>query len=497
MERSNAMGASDGSEILIGGVWRSGTGPQLDSIDPFDGSVIRTLDSASADDVDEAVRIGDKAMREPGWRSMHSHERARILYRAGELVSARGEELAQLQTRDNGKPITETRALVASAAGTFRYVASLLETLDDEAPVPRGPYFSMSVYEPLGVVAAIVPWNSPIASDAQKLAPALAAGNAVVLKPAAWTPLVSLEVGRILIEAGVPAGLVSVLPGSGSVTGQALIEHPLVKKVSFTGGTDTGKVVAHVAADKIMPVSLELGGKSPTIIFDDADIDLAVHGVLYGIFSSEGQACIAGSRLFVHRSRYDEVLEKLVAAAARIKIGDPREESTHMGPLIAPRHHDVVDSYVRLAESEGGKVVFGGGTPVDWPGSNFYLPTIVTGLPNTARTCQEEIFGPVLVVIPFDDDEGLVEMANDSLYGLACGIWTRDYRRAWAMARRIDAGNVWINTYKLLSSAAPFGGFKQSGIGREKGRLWIRGYQSQKSLYWGTNDQPIQWTDLG
>lgn len=490
------MNVANNSKILIGGTWRSGTGPKLESIDPFDGTIIQTLDSASDTDVDEAVRIGAAAMAEPRWRTMLAHERARILYRAGDLITERSEALAQLQTRDNGKPITETRGLVASAAGTFRYVASLLETLDDEAPVARGPYFSMSVHEPIGVVAAIVPWNSPIASDAQKVAPALAAGNAVVLKPAAWTPLVSLEVGRILIEAGLPAGLISVLPGSGSITGQALIEHPLVKKVSFTGGTETGKVVAHVAADKVMPVSLELGGKSPSIIFDDADIDLAVRGVLYGIFSSEGQACVAGSRLFVHRNRYDEVLEKLVEAAGRIQIGDPRKETTHMGPLIAPHHHKVVDSYVRLAESEGGTVVSGGGTPVGWEGSNFYQPTIITGLGNNARTCQEEIFGPVLVVIPFDDEESLVQMANDSVYGLACGIWTRDYKRAWAMAHRIDAGNVWINTYKLLSSAAPFGGFKQSGLGREKGRLWIRSYQSQKSLYWGTNDEPIQWTDL-
>jgi len=486
------------TDILVAGSWRPGKGPDLVSSSPLDGSAIATIASASPNDVDEAVRRGDQARQEPSWREMLAHERARLLYRVGELITSNQEDLAQLQTRDNGKPITETRALAASAASTFRYVAAALETLDESLPVSRGPYFTMSVHEPLGVVGAITPWNSPLASDAQKLAPALAAGNAVVLKPAAWTPLVSLEIGRLIMEAGIPGGLISVLPGSGSVTGQALVEHPLVKKISFTGGTVTGRTVAHVAADKIMPVSLELGGKSPTIIFDDADMDLAIRGVLYGIFSSQGQACIAGSRLFVQRSCYDDVVARLLQAVTRIRIGDPRDAATHMGPLITAAHRQAVDGYVRLAESEGGKVVCGG-KPLTGPGFDdgfFYPPTIITGLSNSARTCQEEIFGPVLTVVAFNDDDDLIEQANDSVFGLACGLWTRDYKRAWIAARRIDAGTVWINTYKLLSSSAPFGGFKQSGLGREKGRTWIHEYMSQKSLYWGTNTSPIQWTDL-
>lgn len=485
-------------DILVAGEWRPGRGDEIVSRSPYDGSVAGVVAGASVDDVDEAVRRGDVAMRQPSWRDMPAHDRAQLLHAAGRAIDADAERLARLQTTDNGKPITETRALVASAAGTFRYVAAALETLDDAMPVSRGPYLSMSLHEPLGVVGAITPWNSPIASDAQKMAPALAAGNAVVLKPAEWTPLLALELGRILVEAGIPPGLVSILPGPGRTVGQALVEHPLVRKVSFTGGTGTGRGIAHVAADKVMPVSLELGGKSPNVIFEDADIDLAVRGALYGIFSSQGQACIAGSRLFVQRTRYDEVLDRLVAGTSRLRVGDPHDERTHLGPLVTEQHLESVERYVRLAESEGGDVVVGGKRldGVDYDHGHYYPPTIVTGLTNSARVCQEEIFGPVLAVLPFDDEDDLVEQANDSVFGLACGLWTESYRRAWRVARRVEAGTVWVNTYKLLSSAAPFGGVKDSGIGREKGRAWIHEYSAQKSVYWGTNDGPIQWSDV-
>jgi len=488
----------DPRDILVGGVWKQGSGELITVRSPHGGSVLAVVAGAAEADVDEAVRAGQAAMADPSWRELLPHQRARVFTRIADLIEQNLEELARLQTADNGKPITETRALAASAAGTFRYVGATLETLDEELPVARGPYFTMSVHEPLGVIGAITPWNSPLASEAQKIAPALAAGNAVVLKPSAWTPLVALEMGRLIIEAGLPPGLLSVLPGRGSVVGQALVEHPLVAKIAFTGGTATGRRVAHAAADKVMPVSLELGGKSPTVIFDDADIDLAVHGVTYGIFSSQGQACIAGSRLFVHRSRYDEVLEKLVAKAERIVVGDPDDEGTHMGPLINQAHLESVDAYVQLAVQEGGSVRLGGrrlSGGVHDAGA-FYPPTIIEGLCASSRVCQEEIFGPVLVVMAFDDDDDLVAQANDSVFGLACGVWTEDYRRAWSVARRIDAGTVWINTYKLLSAAAPFGGFKQSGVGREKGRAWLREYSGQKSIYWGTNARPFQWPDI-
>jgi betaine-aldehyde dehydrogenase len=356
----------------------------------------------------------------------------------------------------------------------------------------------MTAYRPLGVVGAITPWNSPIASDAQKIAPALAAGNAVVLKPAEITPLVSLEVARIAQAAGLPDGLLSVLPGKGSVAGNAIVVHPLVKKVSFTGGTATGRALAHAAAENLMPVTLELGGKSPTVVFADADLDHARNGVLFGIFSSQGQSCIAGSRLFVQRSIYEPFVDALVAHAKRLRVGDPLDPRTHLGPLISMEHRANVERYVELARAEGGTVLCGGRRPDDpaLEQGSFYEPTIVAGLTNRAAVCQEEIFGPVLVVMPFDDEADLIEQANDTVYGLACGLWTADYKRAWRVGRAIEAGTVWVNTYKQFSIATPFAGFKESGIGREKGRDGIRSYLQEQSIYWGMNEEPLPWANL-
>ena len=341
------------------------------------------------------------------------------------------------------------------------------------------------------------PWNSPIASDAQKLAPALAAGNAVMLKPAQWTPLTALELGRICMEAGLPKGLLSVLPGPGGEVGDALVRHPDVRRVSFTGGTATGRSIARIAGEKLMPVSLELGGKSPTIVFADADFDHALNGVLFGIFSSNGQSCVAGSRLFVEAPVYHDFVCQLVQRAQALHVGQPDDPRTQVSPLIHPNHRDSVERYVALARQEGGRILCGGARPSgpDYDKGFFYLPTIIAGLGNGARVCQEEIFGPVLVVMPFRDEADLVAQANDSVYGLACGLWTRDYKKAWRLARRIDAGTVWINTYKQFSISTPFGGFRDSGLGREKGRLGIREYMQQKSLYWGLNAAPLPWAN--
>jgi betaine-aldehyde dehydrogenase len=308
-----------------------------------------------------------------------------------------------------------------------------------------------------------------------------------VIKPAEVTPLMALELAAICEEAGVPRGMVSVLCGRGSVIGDAITRHPLVKRVSFTGGTTTGRHIAHIAADKMMPVSLELGGKSATMVLDDADLDHAVHGVLYGIFSSSGESCIAGSRLFVERRLYDAFLDRLVTKAAALRVGDPADERTQMGPLITPKHRETIESYVALGLSEGGRLLPGGRRPegaLNERGS-YYLPTVIDGLGNGARTCQEEIFGPVLVALPFADEDDLLAQANDSVYALAAGIWTRDYKRGWRIGRAVQAGTVWINTYKQLSISTPFGGFKESGYAREKSIGGMRLYQQVKSLYWG------------
>ena len=484
--------------ICIAGHWRQGRGERYASHYPATGEPVAWLNAADLQDVEDAIQGAHQAFLHSGWAQRKPHERAAVLYRIAELIRLHSEELAQLQRQDNGKPINETRALVASAAGTFQFFAAACETLEETITPSRGDFVSMSVYEPMGVVAAITPWNSPIASEAQKVAPALAAGNAVVIKPAEITPLLALRLARLCEEAGLPKGLISVLPGKGSLLGDALTRHPLVKRVSFTGGTRTGKHIAHIAADKMMPVSLELGGKSPTIVLDDADLDHAVAGVLYGIFSSSGEACIAGSRLFVARPLYEPFMQRLVAAAANLRMGDPADENTQMGPLISAGHRESVERYVALGLAEGGRLRLGGQRPSGglYDQGYFYPPTILEGLHNQQQVCQEEIFGPVLVAMPFDDEAQLLEQANDSLYALAAGIWSRDYKRAWALGRRLQAGTVWINTYKQFSISTPFGGWRDSGLGREKGRLGILQYMEQKSLYWGMNQQPLAWAGV-
>lgn len=484
--------------LFLAGHWRQGRGAVARSIFPADGSVNAEFSTASLEDVQEAVQAAHQAWQEPSWRNSLPVERARVLYKVADLIEQNVAELAALQTRDNGKPLAETRGLVMSAAATARYTAACLETLDTELTNARSrEWLTMSVHEPLGVVAAITPWNSPIASEVQKLAPALAAGNAVILKPAEATSLIALELARLFEQAGLPPGLLSVLPGKGSVVGNAIVQHPLVKKISFTGGTSTGRQLAHIAAERLIGTSLELGGKSPTVVLEDADLDLAVNGVIYGIFSSSGQACIAGARLFVHANVYEAFLQRLVAKTQALRVGHPEHAATQVGPLIDEKHLNSVDAYVRRAEQEGGQIVVGGHrlTEGDLAQGNYYAPTIITGLGNRASVCQEEIFGPVLVVLPFEDEHDLVQQANDSVYGLAAGLWTENYRKAWQLARALDVGTVWINTYKKFSISTPFGGFKESGVGREKGRLSILSYMQQKSIYMGLSTQPDPWCE--
>lgn len=486
-------------EALMAGEWRRGEGKPADSVDPATGRRLTTVHAVSAAQVDEAAERAARAAADPSWRALHPHQRARLLHRIADLVERDADRLADLQTADTGKSRAETGALVRSAAGTFRYTAAALETAEDAVTPSRGAYVTLSLHEPIGVVAAITPWNSPVASDAQKLAPALAAGNAVLLKPAEWTPLVALALGRLvqqaLAEAGSPPGLLSVLPGEGDVVGDALVRHPRVGKVTFTGGTATGRTIGRAAAEKVMPVSLELGGKSPTIVFEDADLERALAGVMFGVFSSSGQSCVAGSRLFVARSRYEDFVGELVARTRKLRVGPGTDPATQVAPLVHHRHRDAVAAHVDRARAEGARVLCGGGVPEGerYRDGAYYLPTVLDGLPPSAAACREEIFGPVLVALPFDGEDDLVAQANDSAYGLACGIWTADHRTAWRVARRIEAGTVWINTYKQFSISTPFGGVKDSGLGREKGREGIRAYQRQKSLYWSTGDAPLPW----
>lgn len=485
-------------QLFIGGAWETGSGAEITSIYPADGSVNRVFRGASRADGERAIARALVAQADPAWRGLKPHERARILHRIADGIEANAARIAYIQTRDTGKSLRETSALVASAAGTFRYVAAALETLDDTMTVPRGDYLALSVHEPLGLVAAITPWNSPIASDAQKVAPALAAGNAVLLKPASWSPLVSLELARIIEEAGLPKGLFSVLPGAGREVGNLLVEHTSIAKVSFTGGTSTGRTLARQAAEKLMPVSLELGGKSPTIVFEDADQTLAIAGILFGIFSSSGQSCIAGSRLFVQRSIYDSFVARLVEATKALRVGDPFDPETQVAPLIHADHRASVSAMVEAAVADGATLLCGGKAPTGgiYDAGTYYMPTILADVTNDALICREEVFGPVLVVMPFDDEADVIAQSNDNVYGLACGIWTRDFPRAYRMARAITSGTAWINTYKQFSISTPFGGEKDAGIGREKGREGIRAYMAQKALYVDLTGRPHPWARM-
>lgn len=488
----------DDLKIFIGGQWRHGSGSPMQSHFPADGSINATLNAASLDDLQEAIEAGERAWRDPAWRGCLPHVRAKILHKVADLIESRVDELAQIQSRDNGKPLAEARGLVMSAAGTARYFAAACELLEGKLPTPRQPdLLTLSRYEPLGVVAAITPWNSPIASEMQKVAPAIAAGNAVILKPAEATPLMALELARIFEQAGLPAGLLSVLPGKGSVIGDALARHPRVRKISFTGGTTTGRHLAHVAAEKLIPASLELGGKSPTIVLEDADLEQAARGICYGIFSSAGQACIAGSRLFIHESIYAPLMSRLLELTRGIRVGHPFTDGVHVGPLIGDGHRQSVQAYVELAKREGGRVLCGGEIPADphLANGSFFQPTIIEGLSNSARACQEEIFGPVLVAMPFRDEATLIREANDSVYGLAAGIWTRDTGRALRLSEQLEAGTVWINTYKVFAISTPFGGFKESGLGREKGIQGLKAWMQQKSIYLATGNSVNHWCD--
>lgn len=470
------------------------TSQQLVSTNPANGQEVGRVDITSAAGLDATVAGAWQAYRESGWKDLMPHQRADVLRAIAEGLVREKESLAQLQMQDNGKPLSECRGMVDYAVGTFRYYASACETLETDVTPPRGQYVSFTVLEPYGVVAAITPWNSPIMNDATKVAPALAAGNAVILKPSEDSPLLAPELVRIALAAGLPAGLLQVVQGRGAEVGAALVAHQGVRMISFTGGTFTGRTIGRVAADRVVPVALELGGKSPHIVFDDANIEHAIAAVIAGIFGSAGQSCVAGSRVFVQQSIYPQVLEQIVARAKSIRVAAPDSAGIEMGPLASFHHRERVEAFVaRAREEKGAHVLCGGARPEgdEFAQGAYYLPTVIAGLCPDAVSCQQEAFGPVMVVLPFDNEAELIEQANGTAFGLACGLWTEDFKKAWRVGRAIEAGSVWINTYKQSVTSTPFGGFKNSGIGREKGLDGLRLYGQVKSLFFGLQQQPF------
>jgi acyl-CoA reductase-like NAD-dependent aldehyde dehydrogenase len=469
-------------DLLIGGEWKPArAGGTIATINPATEMALCSVAAADEGDVDQAVRAARAAFDDSVWSVMAPGERARLLWRIAELIDRDVETLAMLITLDNGKPLSEARAEAASAAEIFRYYSGWPTKLFGETNPANPGMVSMTVREPIGVCALIVPWNGPVASPAWKIAPALACGNTVVLKASEVTPLAALRLGDILMEAGVPAGVVNIVVGTGAVAGAALTSHPMVDKISFTGSTAVGMEIQRVAAATMKRVSLELGGKSACVVFDDADLANAVNALAAGIFKNQGQLCIAASRMFVHERLYDAFAERLSQLAEAIRLGDPLAAETTMGPLVSKIQYDRVMGYIAIGKEGGGSVRAGGGRGPQAQGY-FVQPTVFAGMDNSMRAVREEIFGPVASLIPFKDEDDVVRQANDTTYGLAAGVFTQDLGRAHRVARRLKAGSVWVNCYNAVSPMAPFGGFKQSGVGRELGRYGLEAYTEVKTI---------------
>ena len=474
-------------QLFINGQWvEAASGKTFETPNPATGDTLARIAEGEAEDIDRAVRAARKAFEEGPWSRMTASERGRIIWRIGDLILEHTDELAQLESLDNGKPFVVAQAAdVPLAADLFHYMAGWAtkiegNTINISVPyMPGANFHSYTLREPVGVVGQIIPWNFPLLMAAWKLGPALAAGNCVILKPAEQTPLTALRLAGLIAEAGVPEGVVNVVTGFGETAGAALAAHNDVDKVAFTGSTEVGKLIVAAAAGNLKKVTLELGGKSPNIIFDDAD-PAAVEGAANAIFFNHGQCCVAGSRLFVQQSRFDEVVDGVAEIAKSIKLGSGLDEGTQMGPLVSDEQLRRVTGYLESGKADGATAVTGGGRFGDR--GYFVEPTVLTNTTPEMKVVREEIFGPVVVAAPFSDLDEIAAAANDTEYGLGAGIWTKDISKAHALAKKIRAGTVWINCYNVFDAALPFGGYKQSGWGREMGHEALEAYTEVKAV---------------
>jgi aldehyde dehydrogenase (NAD+) len=473
------------TDLFINNEWRpASTGSRFEVINPATEEVICEVAEASPDDVDAAVKAARTCFESDAWRSLTARQRGTLLYRAAELLEERLEEMSRLETLHNGKPLFESKIDVEMTIETLRYYAGWADKLTGHTIPVDGPFFTYTLREPVGVVAAIVPWNFPLNLASWKFAPALAAGCTVVLKPASETPLTALAMAEMMQQAGFPPGAFNVVLGGGSTVGAQLVRHPGVDKIAFTGSTSVGKEIMREAAGTLKRVTLELGGKSPNIIFADADLKAAVRGAYNGIFYGKGEVCAAGSRLLVERSAHDQVVEELAERARKLVPGDPFDPNTRLGPVVSKKQQEIVLSYIEAGKREAKLIA--GGNPAKVNGKGYYVEaTIFDEARPGMEIVDEEIFGPVLAVLTFDDVEEGIELANRTRYGLAAGIWTKDIQKAHRVARAIKAGTVWINTYNFYDAAAPFGGYKESGFGRELGREALEAYTEVKTVWVG------------
>ncbi|WKA46116.1 aldehyde dehydrogenase family protein [Geobacillus zalihae] len=481
-------------KLFIDGEWvDSVSGKTFASINPATKEINGIVAEGDAADIDLAVKAARKAF-EGSWASMAPNERARLLYRAAQKLWENVDYLAEVESNDNGLTINETKLIAIPAAiDVLEFYAGMATKIQGDTLASPADRFNYTLREPVGVVGAIVPWNFPIMLAMWKLAPALAAGNTIVIKPAEQTPISILELARLLQEAGIPDGVINVVNGYGHTAGAALASHPDVDKIAFTGSTTTGRLVMQAASKHLKPISLELGGKSPNIVFDDANIDAAIRGSLFGIYFAQGQVCAAGSRLFVQETIYDRFVDEFARKAQSIRVGHPLDPDTQMGPQVSEEQLKTIERYVEIGKQEGAELVTGGKRNEQCGNGFYYTPTVFANVDNHMTIAREEIFGPVVSIIRFTDEEDAVRKANDTIYGLASGLWTSNLTRAHRVARKLKAGTVYVNTFSMLDSAAPFGGVKQSGFGRELGMEAMHLYTQTKHVWVNLSEESFNW----